>query len=198
MKNFDYSIKYIKTEQIALKECSKIEKIRSRLFCLGIIGSYSNCTNAGSVSIKYNKNKNSFVITGKNTGELPKLKPNYYSFVKKVDFSKQKMFCLGPNKPSNEWLIHSYLYNLDIQIKAVIVINNEKLWDLIYSNNPLKIDYINLCKENCISKLYENIDPFLNNSFIIDGDDFSLVIFGKTLSEAEKTLYKIIKKVLKY
>ena len=109
MKIFDYSIKYTKTDEIALKECNKIEKVRSRLFCLGLIGSCYNSNNFGSVSLRYNKNKNSFVITGKDTDQLPKLNPNYYSFVKKIDFSKKKIFCLGPNKPSKELLIHSYL-----------------------------------------------------------------------------------------
>ncbi|XOB61189.1 hypothetical protein ACMC56_11300 [Campylobacterota bacterium DY0563] len=198
MKDYDYSIKYTKTEEIALKECNKIEKIRSRLFCLGLIGSYSNCSSFGSASIRYNKNKNSFVITGKDTGEFPKLNANYYSFIKKVEFNKQKMFCVGPNKPSSEWLIHSYLYNLNMQIKAVIVVNNEKIWDVMYSNESLKVDYDNLDKKDILEELYENVDPFLNNSFIIDGNDFSLVTFGKTLTEAEKTLYNIIKKVLKH
>lgn len=196
MEDFDYSIKYTKTDEIALKECNKIEKVRSRLFCLGLIGSHSNGTSFGSTSIRYNKNKNSFVITGKDTGELPKLNPNYYSFVKKVEFKKQKMFCVGANKPSKEWLIHAQLYNLDMQIKAVIVANNEKIWDIMYSNEFLKVDFDELGKSDLINKLYENVDPFLNNSFIVDGNDFSLVTFGKSLSEAEKTLYSIIKKAL--
>ncbi|QDF29421.1 hypothetical protein [Halarcobacter anaerophilus] len=196
IKDFNYTIKYTKTEEIAVKECNKIEKIRSRLFCLGLIGAYSNGSSFGSISYRYNKNKNSFVITGKDTGEFPKLSANYYSFVKKVDYQKGKMFCLGVNKPSNEWLIHSYVYKLDMNIKAVIVINNERVWDYMFNNEALRVGFENLDNSEVLDKLYENVDPFLNNSFFIEGHDFSIVAFGKTLSEAEKSLYNIVKKVL--
>lgn len=197
-EDYDYNVKYTKTDEIAIKECNKIEKIRTRLFCLGLIGSYSNGSCFGSISVRYNKNKNSFVIVGQDTGELPKLSPNYYSFVKKVDFLKKKMFCVGANKPSKEWIIHSYLYTLDIQIKAVIIVNNEKIWDIMHNSNFLSIGANDLKEDTVIEELYSNIDPFLNNSFIIDGDEFSLVTFGKNLAEAEKTLYSIIKKVLNF
>ncbi|QKF82483.1 hypothetical protein [Halarcobacter ebronensis] len=197
MEDFDYSIKYTETEEIAVKECNKIEKIRARLYSLGLIGAHTNGNCFGSISTRYNKNKSSFVITGINTGEFPKLNPNYYSFVKKFDYERKKMFCIGSSKPSNQWLLHSYLYDLDSQIKAVIIINNERVWDYMINNEFLKIDYSNL--ENCkaVEDIYKNIDCFLNNSFLIDGNDFSIVAFGKSLSETEKALYNIIKKVLK-
>lgn len=198
MRDFNYLIKYTKTEEIALKECGKIEKTRSRLFCLGLLGAYSNGSSFGSISLRYNKNKDSFVISGKDTGEFPKLNPNYYSFIKKFDFDKKRMYCVGVSKPSREWIIHSHLYKLDAQIKAVIVVNNEKIWDSMYSNESLKIDSNDLDSEEVFSKLYENIDPFLNNSFLVDKEDFSMVVFGKSLSDAEKTLYSIVQRVLKY
>ena len=197
MNDFDYLVKYTKTEEIAVKECNKIEKIRARLLTLGLIGAHSNGNSFGSLSTRYNKNKKSFVITGINTGEIPKLNPNYYAFVKKFDYKKKRMFCLGGTKPSEYWLIHSYLYSLDSQIRAVIIVNNERVWDYMQSNEFLKLNYSDLEESDSIASLYENVDPFLNNSFLIDGNDFSIVALGKTLGEAEKSLYSIIKKVLK-
>ncbi len=122
---FEYSLKFNKTNEVALKECNKIEKIRSRLFALGLIGTCFNGIEYGNISLRYKK-KNSFVITAIRTGDLPKLNANYYSFVKKVDFKKLTIYALGPSKPSYESIIHACIYSLDPQIKAVIYIHNKK------------------------------------------------------------------------
>ena len=52
------------------------------------------------------------------------------------------------------------------------MINNKKIWDIMESDNFLKINYKDINKEKILFKLYENIDPFLNNSFIINGTIF--------------------------
>ena len=51
----NYSLKYTQTNDIALKECSKIEKVRSRLYALGLIGAYNNGIGFGNISIRYKK-----------------------------------------------------------------------------------------------------------------------------------------------
>ncbi len=71
-----YSLKYTNSSELALKECKKIESVRSRLFSLGLIGAYSDGIGYGNISLRYKK-KNSFVITATQTGELPKLSPKY-------------------------------------------------------------------------------------------------------------------------
>lgn len=198
----DENLKYNKTEEIAIKECNKIEKVRSRLHCLGLLGSHSNGRSYGNISVRYKK-KNSFVITATQTGEYPKLSPTYYSLVKKQDFKKALTYAVGPSKPSCQSGLHWSVYDMDSQINAVIHIYSEKVVEYMLENDYLCIPNTNyktfhsktILEE--VHELYKKVDPFLNNAFLITGELEGIVIFGKTLGEAEKSLYTIINKVLK-
>ncbi len=113
-----YSLKYKNTGEISLKECNKIESVRSRLFALGLIGAYSNGIGYGNISLK-TKTKSSFVITATQTGELEKLSSKCYSLVEKVDFKKFKTYAKGPSKPSSEAITHACIYSLNKDIKNI-------------------------------------------------------------------------------
>ncbi len=194
-----YSLKYTQTDEIAVKECKKIENVRARLFSLGLIGAYCDGVGFGNISVRYKK-KDSFVITATQTGELPKLSPSYYSFVKKVDFKKFRTYAIGPSRPSSEAITHACIYNLDPDIKAVIHIHNEKIWDYMLKNDYLSTNdtpYGTPEMVEDVNYIYKNIDPFLNNAFVMKGHFEGVVTFGKSLKDAEKTLYEIIKKLLK-
>lgn len=199
---FEEFFKYNKTEEIALKECNKIEKVRARLYSLGLIGTHCNGTCFGNISVRYKK-KDSFIITGSRTGDYPKLNPSYYSMVKKIDFKKPLIYSIGPSTPSIQSGLHYAIYDINPQINSVIYVYNEKILEYMLDNDYLSInntthDYFR--KEEVmrdVKNLYSNIDPFLNNMFIVTGDLEGIAIFGKTLGEAEKSLYSIIHKVLK-
>ena len=92
-----YSLEFKETKPLAKKECKKIEKIRERLYALGMIGAYSNGIGYGNISLRY-KNSNQFLITATQTGELAHLKPKYYSLVKDVNFNT---FATSPSLINN-------------------------------------------------------------------------------------------------
>ncbi|MCP4971531.1 MAG: class II aldolase/adducin family protein [Arcobacter sp.] len=193
-----YSLKYKNTGEISLKECNKIESVRSRLFALGLIGAYSNGIGYGNISLK-TKTKSSFVITATQTGELEKLSSKCYSLVEKVDFKKFKTYAKGPSKPSSEAITHACIYSLNKDIKAVIHVHNEKIWDYMLKNNYLSTNdtpYGTLEMVEDIKNIYKNIDPFLHNAFVMKGHFEGVVTFGETLKDAEKTLYQIIQKMI--
>ena len=195
----EYSLKYTKTNELAKKECKKIEKVRSRLYSLGLIGSHNDGISFGNISLRYKK-KNSFLITAAHTGEFPRLSPSYYSLVKRVNFKKFTSYAIGPSKPSIEAITHASIYTIDSNINAVIHVHNEKLWRYMLENDYLSTNDITYetpeILEN-IKSLYKNIDPFLNNAFVIKGHYEGIITFGKTLGEAEKSLYSILNKLIK-
>lgn len=194
-----YELKYKQSRYIPLKACAKIEKSRNRLFSLGLIGAYSNGIGYGNISLRHKKSK-SFVITATQTGELPILSSHYYSFVKKVNFKTFTTFAKGPSKPSSEAITHASIYALDKEINAVIHIHNEKIWEFMLKNNYLSTNdtpYGTPQMVEDVQNLYKNIDPLLNNCFVMKGHYEGVVTFGKSLKEAEKALYKIINKILK-
>ncbi len=194
-----YSLEYTQTDELAIKECKKIERVRQRLFSLGLIGAYSNGIGYGNISLRYKK-KNSFVITATQTGEYPKLTPNYYSLVKKVDFEKFTTYAIGASKPSSEAISHAAIYDLDPSIKAVIHIHNEKIWNYMLENDCLSTNdtpYGTPEMVEDIKNIYKDIDPLLNNVFVMKGHFEGVISFGKTLKMAEKSLYEVLKNVLK-
>jgi len=194
-----YNLKFNKTDEITLKECNKVEKVRGRLFSLGLISSNSDGISFGNISLRYKK-KNSFVMTSSKTGEYPKLTPSYYSLVKKIDFKNFTTYAVGPSKPSIDSISHGAIYELDSNINAVIYINNEKIWNYMLQN-----DYLLMTEDSYnspqmlkdIKKVYKDIDPFLNNIFAIKNDKGGVLAFGKTLSQAEKSIYEVLKNILK-
>lgn len=199
----DEYIKFNETDEIALKQCNRIEKVRRRLHCLGLLGSHCNGRSYGNVSNRYKKKKNSFVITATQTGDYPKLSTKYYSLVKKIDFKKKVTYAVGPSKPSCQSGLHWSVYEMNPKINAVIHIYSEKLVEYMLENDYLCIpntDYHTFYSERIlkdVKELYKNVDPFLNNIFLVTGELEGVVIFGKTLADAEKSLYSIINKVLK-
>jgi hypothetical protein len=193
------SIDFVKTEEVAIKECLRVEKTRERLYSLGLIGAYDSGISFGNVSIRYKK-KNSYVTTATQTGEFPKLNAKYFSLIKKIDIDKLNITAIGSSKPNLESIIDGVLYRLDENINAVIHIKNEKIVNFLLDTSCLNMGYCS-CKANeiieDILKVYKSIDPMLNNVFIIKGEFDGAVVFGKSLKHAEKTLYRIINELLK-
>lgn len=196
-----YSLEFKETKPLAKKECKKIERVRERLYALGMIGAYSNGIGYGNISLRY-KNSNQFLITATQTGELSQLKPKYYSLVKDVNFNTFATSAVGASKPSSESITHAAIYALDKNINAVVHVHNEKLWNFMLEN--AKGDY--LCTNDTpygtpqmvedINAMYKTINPLSNNAFVMKGHFEGVVTFGKNLKEAEKALYEIIEKLL--
>jgi len=194
-----YSLEFEQTQELLIKQCKKIEKIRQRLYALGLIGAYKNGIGYGNISLRHEQSKE-FLITATQTGELKKLKPKHYSQVTNVNFETFKTYAKGCSKPSSESITHAAIYALDKNINAVVHVHNEKLWNFMLENNYLSTNdtpYGTPEMVEDINDMYKNIDPLLNNAFVMKGHFEGVVTFGKTLKEAEKTLYEIIEELLK-
>ena len=197
-----YSLEFESSKALAKKSCIKIEKMREKLYSLGLIGAYDNGIGYGNISTRY-KSSNMFLITATQTGELKNLKPKHYSLVQDVNFDTFKTYAKGASKPSSESITHAAIYALDEQINAVIHVHNEKLWDHMLANtngNYLSTNdtpYGTPEMVEDINEMYKNIDALSNNAFVMKGHFEGVVTFGRSLKEAEKVLFEIIGKLLK-
>lgn len=194
-----YSLEFTPTKEVAVKVCEKIEKTRERLFALGLIGAYDDGIGYGNISLR-NRKKGAFVITATQTGEIPKLSPKYYSLVKSVDFKTFTTTAIGVSKPSSEAITHACIYDLDSKINAVIHIHNEKLWRFMLENDYLSTNdtpYGTPEMVEDVRDIYRTIEPMLNNAFVMKGHFEGIVVFGKSLKQAEKALYNIVQEYLK-
>jgi ribulose-5-phosphate 4-epimerase/fuculose-1-phosphate aldolase len=193
-----YSLEFRKTKPISSTCKDKIEAIREDLYALNLIGAYADGIGFGNISLK-EKNSQSFVITGTQTGHLESLHVEDYSLVEKVNFRTFTTYASGACKPSSEALSHACIYGLDESIGAVIHIHNEKLWrhmldgDFVCTSD---VEYGSLEMVKDIRDIYAKIDILKHNSFVMKGHFEGIFVFGKTLQEAKKELYSLVRMIL--
>lgn len=69
-----------------------------------------------------------FVITGTQTGHLPRLTPRDYAVVTYCDAARNRVDAQGPAAPSSEALTHAMLYRLDAHIAYVYHVHAPAIW----------------------------------------------------------------------
>lgn len=193
-----YNLEFEKKELDLENEYKNLENLRERLYALGLIGAYEDGLGYGNLSLRL-KDSKEFLITATQTGHLKNLQLKDYSVVKKIDFKSFKTTAFGLCKPSSECITHGAIYNLDKNINAVIHIHNEKLWNFMLKNDYLSTNdtpYGTPEMVEDIIHMYKDINILKNNLFVMKGHFEGIVCFGKTLEEAELTLYSLTKQLL--
>jgi ribulose-5-phosphate 4-epimerase/fuculose-1-phosphate aldolase len=179
-----YDCEWIKSAPIPTKELICINAWRQKLFALGLIGAYKGEIGFGNISIRL-KDSSQFIISGTQTGHIPSLKNCHYTLVTEFNIKENRLICKGPIKASSESLTHAAIYTCDNDIRSVIHIHNNMLWNkLLYkvpTTNP-KVQYgtpemgyevIRLCDQTMLEKI-----------LVMAGHKDGIISFGKNLKEA--------------
>lgn len=191
-----YSIEHTTKSAPDFSDYKTLEALRSRLFTLGLIG-VAEGIGYGNISLR-EKNSSAFFITATQTGELSSLTNDYYTYISDYDFSSFKVISQGRHRPSSEALSHAMIYQIDPQINAVIHIHSKALWNFMKENKTLATtaEYGTSQMVDEIASLYKNRDPFESSIFVMKGHEDGIMAFGKSVKEAELTLYSMIQKYL--
>ena len=191
-----YSIEHTTKDAPAFNEYESLESLRSRLFTLGLIG-VQDGIGYGNISVR-EKNRDSFFITATQTGELSSLTEEYYTYIEDYDFLNFSVNSFGKHKPSSEALSHAMIYQINPEINSVIHIHSKALWEFMKKNNSLftTAEYGTVEMAEEIASLYKNSNPFENSIFVMKGHEDGVIAFGKSVKEAELTLYSMIQKYL--
>ncbi len=192
-----YSIEHTTKNTPAFNDYEALEALRSRLFILGLIG-VQDGIGYGNISVR-EKDKNSFFITATQTGDLASLTSEYYTHISSYDFSKFQVTSQGKHQPSSEALSHAMIYQINPEINSVIHIHSKALWKFMKKNNTLftTAEYGTEQMVEEIASLYKAKNPFDESIFVMRGHEDGVIAFGKSVKEAELTLYKMIKEYLK-
>ena len=187
-----YSIEHQRQDSPLFSGYEQLEALRTRLFTLGLIGEKDGI-GYGNLSMRDDKSK-SFFITATQTGRKHTLSPEYYTYISDYDFTTFKVISQGTHKPSSEALSHAMIYAIDDRIKTVIHIHSLALWNFMKAKNYLftTAEYGTAEMVEEIVGLYDNLDPLLNNAFVMRGHEEGIITFGKSAEEAELILYNII------
>jgi len=106
---------------------AELNKARTRLRDLGLIGMYPNGVGYGNVSIRVTGDE--FLITGTATGDGATLSPAQYCLVKSFDIAKNTVQTQGPVNASSESMSHGAVYRACPHVNCVIHIHNRRIFD---------------------------------------------------------------------
>ena len=191
-----YGIEHQKQDTPLFSCYDQLEVLRTRLFTLGLIGEKDGI-GYGNLSMRQEGSK-SFFITATQTGRELTLSREYYAYISDYDFSTFKVISQGTHKPSSEALSHAMIYAIDKRIKTVIHIHSLALWKFMKAKNYLftTAEYGTAEMIEEIVGLYDNLDPLVNNTFVMRGHEEGIITFGRSVEEAELALYTIVQTYL--
>jgi len=191
-----YSIEHQREDTPLFSGYEQLEALRTRLFTLGLIGEKDGI-GYGNLSMR-NDNSKSFFITATQTGRKQILSREYYTYISDYKFSTFKVISQGTHKPSSEALSHAMIYAIDDRITTVIHIHSLALWKFMQIKNTLATtaEYGTAEMVEEIAGLYTNLDPMINNAFVMKGHEEGIITFGRNMEEAELALYTIMQAYL--
>jgi ribulose-5-phosphate 4-epimerase/fuculose-1-phosphate aldolase len=191
-----YSIEHQRQDTPLFSGYEQLEALRTRLFALGLIGEKDGI-GYGNLSMRDDISK-SFFITATQTGRKYVLSREYYTYISDYDFSTFKVISQGKHKPSSEALSHAMIYAIDDRITTVIHIHSLALWNFMKAKNDVftTAEYGTAEMVEEIAGLYSNLDPMMNNAFVMKGHEEGIITFGRSVEEAELVLYNIMQAYL--
>lgn len=130
-----FSIDRIEGDSPALDaKLEELNKTRTKLFHLGLIGVLDNGIGFGNISMRDNNEKELFIISGSSTGGAEVLKNSEYCTVLSTDIAQNSLICRGQLDASSESMSHAVVYGANENIQCVIHVHNTSMFDYMLEN----------------------------------------------------------------
>jgi ribulose-5-phosphate 4-epimerase/fuculose-1-phosphate aldolase len=172
-----------------------LEKWRALFFKLNLIGEYP-IEKVGFGNLSSRLLKNSFIITGSQTGHLPHLQAHHYTKVIECDMKKGVVSAEGLIPPSSESLTHFGIYEANPVINHVFHIHHEVMWKkMIESNYDAISEIIPYGTIEMAEATQQLIGSRTSGIFAMKGHDDGIVSYGTTSEEAGKIILDVYRKL---
>lgn len=171
---------------------SSLEKERSRLYKLGLIGMYPDGIGFGNISVRIGGH--SFLITGSATGQLATLNQSHYSLVSAYHFAGNSISCKGLTKASAESLTHAAVYEALPEVGAVVHVHCLGLWEKLLNHYPTtseEIEYGTPEMALAVQSLAAEMEISDEKIIIMGGHREGILAFGQNLEEATTQIIEI-------
>lgn len=184
-----------KQQEIQMNEAifQELEKQRSRLYELGLIGINPDGIGFGNISVRVD-NENKFIITGSSTGQFHSLKLSHYSLVTKFNFEKNSVSCTGITKASAESLTHAAVYEALPEVGAVVHIHSLLLWQKLLNKYPTTsetIEYGTPEMALAVKELAKVANSHFEKIIIMGGHREGILAFARSLEDATSAIINI-------
>lgn len=166
---------------------------RQHLHSLGLIGHSPELNvDFGNISIRCPVPAR-MIISGTQTGHLPRLSTEQYSIVTEADIEQNRVEYQGKIKPSSETLTHAAIYDLSLQINAVIHVHAQSQWECLLYKIPTTVSDVaygtpEMARE--FQRLYRETELGEKGIAAMHGHTGGIISFGKDLEQAEQRLLK--------
>jgi len=169
-----------------------LEKERSRLYKLGLIGMYPDGIGFGNISVR--AEGCTFLITGSATGQFNTLNQSHYSLVSAYHFAGNSISCKGLTKASAESLTHAAVFEALPKVGAVVHVHCLWLWEKLLNDYPTtseEIEYGTPEMALAVQNLATEMGMIDEKIIIMGGHREGILVFGKDLEEATTQIIKI-------
>ncbi|MGB0930584.1 MAG: class II aldolase/adducin family protein [Chitinophagales bacterium] len=146
---------------------------------------------ATAINDQLKESSKTFIISGTQTGHLPQLNLQHYSWVTSYNIAANELSCEGATKASSESLTHAAIYELNEDYQAVVHIHCKEMWLRLLHNVPTttaNIPYGTPKMAYEIQRLYRETDLADSKIVAMAGHEDGVIAFGKDLEEAVKVL----------
>ena len=168
---------------------------RSLMYKLQLIGQiperYANL-GFGNISRRLVPGQEKFLISGTQTGHLPKLRLADYALVLSASPASNRIESCGLSRPSSESLTHAGIYQRDAAINAVIHVHSPELW---HNTQRLHLPHIAADIPYGTPEMALAVQDLFNSGrlaslqlFSMLGHEDGIVAFGSSISAAAMQL----------
>ncbi len=189
---------WTKTGPLAEELIKDLNHWRNRFYDFGLIGMDEDRVGFGNISLRVG-NGHQFIISGTQTGGIPRLHAGHYTQVLSFDLDQNRIDCQGPTQASSESLTHARLYQLSPEINAVIHGHHRALWKKLLNQVPTTskdVPYGTPEMAREVKRLFEESALKENKIFVMAGHEEGIVAFGKDLAEAAAILSGYVHKFI--
>ena len=167
-------------------EIAELERWRRPLFEAGLVGTYPE-TGIGYGNLSVRTGGREFLVSGTQTGHLPRTGPGHYALVTDYDIDGNSLTCRGAVQASSEALTHAALYELEQGIGAVVHVHDSALWQRLLDTAPATardIAYGTPGMAREFGRLYRETGFAQTRLAAMAGHEAGIVSAGGTLREA--------------
>lgn len=181
-----YAVRWTGRAPLDRPEIAELERWRRPLFEAGLVGHYpEHGIGYGNISIRTGGRE--FLITGTQTGHLPRTGAVHYALVTDYDIDGNSVSCRGAVQASSEALTHAAIYELDASIGAVVHVHEPRLWECLLDREPATradVAYGTPDMAREFRRLFQQTRFAERRLAAMAGHDAGIVAIGGTLREA--------------
>jgi hypothetical protein len=182
-----FRCEWIERPPLAAWRIAELDDWRTRLYDAGLIGfDATERVGYGNISAR-DPQSDAIMITGTQTGHLPRLRPEHYTLVTDYDIDANRVTCEGPVQASSEAMTHMALYELGEACNAVVHVHDERAWRALGGRVPGTAEGIaygtpEMARE--LQRLYREGGLARVRLAVMTGHHGGLISFGRDLDEA--------------